>query len=151
MTPRKAQCADRAARARIEQVLRRDQRGQGHHPDQVVGFAVGIQPPAEDGNARQVGDAVVLAEKLRVAERVVGGDRPGDRAEREVVAREPQRDESEDQAASAVRASAARSATQGDTPSSVVSTAVVYAASPTNACWPNEINPRRRSAAPGRA
>ena len=70
--------------------------------------------------------AVVLAEAGNVGEQEVDRDAPGDRAQRQVVAAEPQRDAADDERYR--RPSAPSDATrpsQGDTPAAVVSQAVV--------------------------
>ena len=92
-----AQAADRAAGARVEQVLDREQRGDHEHPDQVVVLAPGVERQAEDREPGHAGHPGLAAEELEIAEEVVEADAPGDRAERQVVAREAQRDRAEEE------------------------------------------------------
>ncbi|ETH82122.1 hypothetical protein L559_2967 [Bordetella pertussis STO1-CHOC-0017] len=87
------QGADGAARTRIEQVARRPQRQQHEHPDQVVNMASAGQRPAEQADGLDAGDAVMLAEPVQVAEQVIQREPPGDGAQRQIMPRQPQRDQ----------------------------------------------------------
>ena len=85
------QRADGAALARVEQVQRGEDGGHQEEPDQVEDLATRLQRHAEDLDRRDPGEAGVAAERLGRAEQEVEADAPGDRAERQVVARQLQR------------------------------------------------------------
>ena len=84
--------------ARLSSRLRGGQRGQ-HHADPDHGE---IEPPVDQLEAaerqrRDAGDAVVAAEQVEIGESVVKAHRPGDGAERQVMAGQPQRDRADRQ------------------------------------------------------
>ena len=87
--------AHRSAGARIEQVGHGERRRQHAGPEQVEEAAAGVELDAEEAERRHAEQAVVLAERLDVAEQVVERQAPGDRRERQVVARHAQRDPAE--------------------------------------------------------
>ena len=91
-----AQRAHRAALARIEQVGRQHQRHDHEDPDQVVDAVAARERMAADRDRRDLADAVVLPEHGHVAEQEVGRQPPGDGAERQEVAAQPQGHRAED-------------------------------------------------------
>ncbi len=78
--------ADSAARARVQQVLQTDQRHQQDRPDKIKHLAPRIEIDAKQVKRRDAVQAIVFAEELQVAEQKIQRQRPGDRAERQIVA-----------------------------------------------------------------
>ena len=76
---------------------RRHQRDQRERPDQVIDARPLSSRMPHERDRRQVGKPGVLAQQLHVAEHEVDRDAPGDRASRQVVARQAQRDRAEEQ------------------------------------------------------
>ncbi len=91
------ECADRAAGTRVEQVAGQPHRGEQHHPDQVVEMAAVAQLETAEAQWRYAADAGMAAEELEVAEQEIQRDAPGDRAERQIVPRQAQGEQAEQQ------------------------------------------------------
>ena len=89
--------AQGAAGARVEQVRDRHRGQDDDDPEQVEEAAPGAERDAEERQRRDAEQAVVLAEEVEVAEQVEQAQAPGDRRQRQVVARHAQRHPREDE------------------------------------------------------
>ena len=90
-----AQRADRAAGTGVQQVHAQQRADQHRDPDRVVDRAGIEHLERADRQRRNPGDAVIAAEEFELAEQIEQADAPGDGAERQIVARQPHRDEAE--------------------------------------------------------
>ena len=89
------QRADGAAGAGIQQVHGQQRREQHGDPDCEIDRAGIEHPEAADAQRRKAGNAVIAAEEFELAEQIKQPDAPGDGAERQIMARQPHRDEAE--------------------------------------------------------
>ncbi len=89
------QRSDRAAGARIQQVHAQQRRDQHRDPDRIIDRASIEHLERADRQRRNPGDAVIAAEEFELAEQIEQADAPGDGAERQIMARQPHRDDTE--------------------------------------------------------
>ncbi len=87
------QCADRAAGARVQQVHGEQRCDQHRDPDREIDRSGVEHLQRADRQWRDTGDAVIATEELELAEQIEQADAPGDGAERQIVTRQPYRDE----------------------------------------------------------
>ena len=92
-----AQAADRATGPRLQQIAVEDEGEPDQRPDQVVDRLRLDQRPTADTQRRDIGKPGVPAEGVDVAEQQRDREPPGDRAERQEVAAEAQRQEADRQ------------------------------------------------------
>jgi hypothetical protein len=92
-----AQRANGAAGTRVEQIVRGN-RGQDHKaPNDIVDAAAVVEVIAGDIEGRDRRDAVMAMEQLEFAKQKIETEPPGDGAEREIVAREAYREQTQHQ------------------------------------------------------
>ena len=89
------QRADGPAGARVQQVHGQQRGDQHRDPDREIDGAGVDHPKRADRQRRDAGDAVIAAEEFELAEQIEQADAPGDGAERQVMPRQPHRDEAE--------------------------------------------------------
>src|SRR3546814_5562216 len=70
--------------------MRCPQRQEQYNPDQIINMPPASQRQAEKLDGIDTGNAIVLAQKLKVAEQVVQGKAPGNRPQRQIMPRQAQ-------------------------------------------------------------
>ncbi len=89
------QRADRAAFARVEQVASGQQRNEHERPYQIENLTAGFERSAEHRDGGQATAPSMSAQRLRCPEQKIQTDSPCDGAQRQVVPRQPQRDQAQ--------------------------------------------------------
>ncbi len=87
-----AQCPYRAAFPGLQQIARQQQGRDQNGPDQIEYLPAADERYRPDRDRRNAGDAGEVSEAVDVAEQEIDRQAPGNRAEREKVPAEPQRD-----------------------------------------------------------